>query len=248
MAPTRPPSTPALPLTGRTVVIDPGHNGGNASDPGFINQMVPAGGFDKPCDTAGTETDDGYPEYAFTLDVADRAAALLRAEGARVILTRGTSTGVGPCVNVRAAIGNFAHADASISIHADGGPATGFGFHVIEPALAPDGGNAAILAPSGRLALDVRAAFTQATGEPFANYIAQQGLIARNDLGGLNLSRVPKVFIECANMRNASDALHVKDPAWRQQAAAGIAAGITRFLAAAVDSGARAPGSTAAGG
>jgi N-acetylmuramoyl-L-alanine amidase len=122
---------------------------------------VPAGGFDKPCDTAGTETADGYPEYEFALDVADRAAILLRDEGARVILTRTTSNGVGPCVNVRAAIGNDAHADAAISIHADGGPVTGSGFHVIEPALAPDGGNAAILAASGRLALDVRAAFQQ---------------------------------------------------------------------------------------
>ena len=139
-APKHPPTHPALPLAGRTVVIDPGHNGGNASDPAFINQLVPAGGFDKPCDTAGTETDDGYPEYAFTLDVAERAASLLRGEGARVILTRDTSNGVGPCVNVRAAIGNFAHADAAISIHADGGPATGLGFHVIEPSLAPDGG------------------------------------------------------------------------------------------------------------
>jgi N-acetylmuramoyl-L-alanine amidase len=230
-APARSPRlTPAPPLAGRTVVIDPGHNGGNAAASAVINQLVSAGGFQKPCDTAGTETDAGYPEYAFTLDVADRAAILLRREGARVVLTRTTSTGVGPCVNVRAAIGNEAHADAAISIHADGGPASGFGFHVIEPSLAPDGGNTAIIASSARLALAVRTAFTQATGEPFANYIAQQGLIARNDLGGLNLSRVPKVFIECANMRNAADALRLTDPAWREKAAEGIAAGIARYL------------------
>jgi N-acetylmuramoyl-L-alanine amidase len=219
-----------LPLAGRTVVIDPGHNGGNASNPAFINAMVPAGGFDKPCDTAGTQTDDGYPEYAFTLDVAGRAEALLKHLGARVILTRTSSDGVGPCVNVRAAVGNYAHADAAVSIHADGGPATGSGFHIIEPSLAPDGGNAAIIAPSARLAVDVRAAFAEATAEPFADYIAQHGLIARNDLGGLNLSRVPKVFIECANMRNAGDALRVKDPAWREKAAEGIAEGVARYL------------------
>lgn len=224
------PTKPALPLAGRTVVIDPGHNGGNASNPAFINAMVPAGGFDKPCDTAGTQTDDGYPEYAFTLDVAGRAEALLKHLGARVILTRTSSDGVGPCVNVRAAVGNYAHADAAVSIHADGGPATGSGFHIIEPSLAPDGGNAAIIAPSARLAVDVRAAFAEATAEPFADYIAQHGLIARNDLGGLNLSRVPKVFIECANMRNAGDALRVKDPAWREKAAEGIAEGVARYL------------------
>jgi N-acetylmuramoyl-L-alanine amidase len=224
------PTIQAVPLAGRTVVIDPGHNGGNAAAASVIDQLVPAGGFLKPCDTAGTETDDGYPEYAFTLDVAQRAAVLLRREGARVVLTRTTSTGVGPCVDVRAAIGNEAHAAAAISIHADGGPADGVGFHVIEPSLAPDSGDAAIIEPSARLALAIRAAFLETTAEPYANYVAQQGLIARSDLGGLNLSRVPKVFIECANMRNASDALRVKDPAWREKAAEGIADGISRYL------------------
>jgi N-acetylmuramoyl-L-alanine amidase len=229
-SPSPSPSPVTLPLAGRTIVIDPGHNGGNAAAASVINQLVPAGGFEKPCDTAGTETDDGYPEYAFTLDVAQRAAVLLRREGARVVLTRTTSSGVGPCVDVRAAIGNEAHAAAAISIHADGGPASGTGFHVIEAALAPDRGNAAIIAPSQRLALDVRAAFLESTAEPYANYVAQQGLIARDDLGGLNLSRVPKVFIECANMRGAADALRVKDPAWRETAAEGIADGLSRYL------------------
>jgi N-acetylmuramoyl-L-alanine amidase len=217
-------------LAGRVVVIDPGHNGGNAAAPGIINRQVDAGGFRKECDTTGTQTDAGYPEYAFTLDVADRAAALLRQQGARVILTRTTSTGVGPCVTERAAVGNEAHANAAISIHADGGPPGGFGFHVIEPSLAPNRGNGSILAPSAQLALAVRSAFATSTGEPFANYIAMDGLIARNDLGGLNLSQVPKVFIECANMRNASDAHEVTDPAWRRRAAEGIATGIADYL------------------
>jgi N-acetylmuramoyl-L-alanine amidase len=48
----------------------------------------------------------------------------------------------------------------------------------------------------------------------------------------LNLSRVPKVFVECANMRNPTDAALVTDPGWRQRAATGIADGITDFLAA----------------
>jgi N-acetylmuramoyl-L-alanine amidase len=52
----------------------------------------------------------------------------------------------------------------------------------------------------------------------------------RGDLGGLNLSTVPKVFIECGNMRNARDAASLTDPAWRQDAAEGIADGLTAFL------------------
>src|SRR5438093_4267119 len=43
------------------VVLDPGHNGGNASNPGIINKQVPAGrGQTKPCNTTGTATNAGY--------------------------------------------------------------------------------------------------------------------------------------------------------------------------------------------
>ena len=62
------------------------------------------------------------------------------------------------------------------------------------------------------------------TGEAYSTYVAD-GLIRRDDLAGLNLSRVPAVFIECANMRNATDAAKVTSAAWRQKAAAGIVAG-----------------------
>ena len=41
---------------------------------------------------------------------------------------------------------------------------------------------------------------------------------------------MPKVFIECANMRNATDAALVTTPAWQAKAAAAIAAGLTGFL------------------
>lgn len=223
-----PPSTTSGSLAGKVVVIDPGHNGGNAAHPEIINQLVSAGTFRKACDTTGTATNGGYPEYAFTMDVALRLASILRAHGAKVVLTRSSSAGVGPCINVRAAIGNEAHADAAISIHADGGPSTGYGFHVIAPGSI--GTNNSIVKPSYRLALDVRSGYATGTGEHTATYVATNGLTVRTDLGGLNLSTVPKVFIECANMRNAADAARLTSAAFRQRAAAGIAAGITAFL------------------
>ena len=67
-------------------------------------------------------------------------------------------------------------------------------------------------------------AFHAVAGEPFSTYISG-GLTRRTDLAGLNLSRVPAIFIECANMRNAADARRLTSPAWRQKAAAGIVAG-----------------------
>jgi N-acetylmuramoyl-L-alanine amidase len=41
---------------------------------------------------------------------------------------------------------------------------------------------------------------------------------------------VPKIFIECANMPNASDAVKVTDPQWRAAAPEGIASSITAFV------------------
>jgi N-acetylmuramoyl-L-alanine amidase len=228
-APRTQPSTPPLPLAGRAIVLDPGHDGGNASHPGIINQPVNVISEQKGCDTVGAETAAGYSEHAFNFDVATRLATLLRREGAQVTLTRHDDSGVGPCVTQRAAIGNRSHADAAISIHADGGPPGGTGFEVIGPGPIPGHTNQ-IIGPSHRLALDVRSAYQAGTGEPYSDYIGSQGLDVRTDLGGLNLSTVPKVFIECGNMRNASDAARLSAPAFRQRIARALAAGFTAFL------------------
>ena len=215
-------------LVGQVVTIDPGHNGGNGADPSYINHLVPSGpGMAKACDTTGAETDAGYTEALFNFDVAGRLARALRAQGATVLLTRHSDVGVGPCVDQRAAIGNQGRSDAAVSIHADGGPAGGRGFAVLEPALFP-GYNNAVVPPSDRLGTIVRNRFQQLI-EP-STYDGVGGLQVRNDLGGLNLSTVPKVLIECANLRNATDAALVTSPSWRQQAAGRLASALTSFL------------------
>jgi N-acetylmuramoyl-L-alanine amidase len=211
------------------IVLDPGHNGGNASHPAEINQLVDAVTGRKACDTVGAETASGYPEWMFNLDIVQRMAALLTADGGRVVLTRTDSSGWGPCITERAAIGNRAGAAVALSVHADGGPVTGRGFHVIEPALVP-GRNDGIVAPSGRLGTAVRAAYRNGTGIPFADYIGTAGLSVRNDLGGLNLSRVPKIFVECGNMRNPTDAALLSDPNFRQRIARSLVDGVERYL------------------
>src|ERR1044072_5408853 len=65
-------SPTARALTGKVIVIDPGHNGGNASHPQMINRKVNVVNGRKPCNTTGTATNDGYAEHAFTWDVANR--------------------------------------------------------------------------------------------------------------------------------------------------------------------------------
>ena len=220
------------PLVGEVVTIDPGHDGGNGGDPSFIDRPIDGGGFTEPCDTAGTSTAAGYTEHAFNFDVAVRLAAVLRAGGATVVLTRTDDTGVGPCVNVRAAIGNAAGSDAAVSIHADGGPVGGRGFavDVPVPVVSSISDNRAIVAPSGQLGNDVRDHFRADTGLQVSDYTGVDGIVPRGDLGGLDLSTVPKVLVECADMQNPTDALLTEDPTWRQKAAQGLADGLTAFL------------------
>ena len=224
--------TPALAAVAGTIIaIDPGHNGKNYLYPNIIDQPVNIGTQTRACDTTGTETQDGYTESAYNLDVALRLAAILHAAGATVVLTRTNNDGWGPCINQRAAIGNHAHAAVAISIHADGGPPDGHGFHVLYPPSIP-GLTAPIAAASLRLAYDIRYSYHLDTDMSYATYIGNgDGLMARTDLGGLNLSTVPKVFIETGNMRNQADAALLESPTFRQQAATAIADGLARYLA-----------------
>jgi N-acetylmuramoyl-L-alanine amidase len=181
------------------------------------------------CDTTGTATDSGYTEAQFNFNVATDLESDLQAEGAAVVLTRPNNEGVGPCVTTRAAIINNAHADVAVDIHADGGPADGRGFAVLEPTA--DGPNNGVIASSAAFAATLRNAFVAGTPMPVSNYDGVDGLQPRNDLAGLNLTTVPKVLIECGNMRNATDAALLVTPAFQQAAAAAMAQAITTYLA-----------------
>jgi N-acetylmuramoyl-L-alanine amidase len=216
------------------VVLDPGHNVHNRDHRAEINRKVDAGTFRKECDTTGTATNSGYTEAEFTLDVSRRVGKLLKARGATVKFTQNGDRPWGPCVDERARIGNKAHADAAVSIHADGSLGTGNrGFHVIVPrsVRTSSADTTAIVGPSRRLGRQLKKHYAEATSFPLANYLGGgSGLTVREDLGGLNLSKVPKVFIECGNMRNATDARGLTSASWRQLAAKGIAEGISAFL------------------
>ncbi|PWJ09273.1 N-acetylmuramoyl-L-alanine amidase [Streptomyces sp. NWU49] len=234
-SPSASPSAPAAsgPLKGKVVVIDPGHNPGNFRHTAEINRQVDIGTNRKECDTTGTSTDDGYAEARFTLDVAHRMRALLEEQGATVKLTQDADRPFGPCVDERARIGNAAKADAVVSLHADGSGAGNRGFHVILPG-AVDAGAAdtrAIVGPSRDLGERIAGNFVRVTGSAPSNYVGGgTGLVTRKDLGGLNLSTVPKVFVECGNMRDSKDAALLTSGAWRQKAARGISDGIVSFL------------------
>jgi N-acetylmuramoyl-L-alanine amidase len=143
-------------------------------------------------------------------------------------MTRPNNSGIGPCVTTRAAILNNADVAVAVDIHADGGPASGRGFTVLEPVA--DGPNNGVIAASDTFAALLRTTFLADTGMPLSNYDGIDGLQPRNDLAGLNLTTVPKVLIETGNMRNATDAALLVTPAFQQAAAAAMAQAITTYL------------------
>ncbi|HEY1343901.1 MAG TPA: N-acetylmuramoyl-L-alanine amidase [Streptosporangiaceae bacterium] len=231
--PASPPADPGsagTALAGRTIGIDPGHNGGNVTDPAFINGIIWNGRENETCDTTGTQTDGGYTEATFNWNVARYLRADLRRAGARVVMTRHSNNGVGPCVTGRAHILNRAGATVALDIHADGGPAWGRGFTVLEPVA--DGPNDGIITASERLGNAVRAALLKYTGMPVSNYYGHDGLISRDDLAGLNLATEPKVLVECGNMRNPTDARLLTASWFQRRLARALQAALVTFLGA----------------
>jgi N-acetylmuramoyl-L-alanine amidase len=212
-------------ITGMVVFIDPGHNGSNDAS---ISRQVPTGrGGTKDCQTSGTASNAGYMEHTFTWDTALRVRAALNALGVRTAMSRNNDTGLGPCVDARAEMANSLRPNAVLSIHADGGPPSGRGFHVnySAPPL-----NQAQAGPSVQFARIMRDQL-QASGIPPSNYIGQDGLYGRSDLAGLNLAQYPSILVECGNMKNPVDAALLESPDGRQKYADAMVRGVAAFLA-----------------
>ena len=115
-----------------------------------------------------------------------------------------------------------------ISIHADGAASSYHGFFVMRPGLVP-GYTDDILARSSTLARAVRSGLVKA-GLTIATYYATNGIIARTDLGGLNMSDVPAVMVELGNMKNSGDAARMTSSTGRDRSPAGLVSGIRIYL------------------
>ena len=218
------PIAAASAIAGMTVFLDPGHNGANDAS---INRQVTNGrGGTKECQTTGTTTDGGFPEHSFNWDVVLGIRATLTQYGVRTAISRGNDNAIGPCVDQRAAMANAIHPDAVVSIHADGGPPDGRGFHVnySNPPL-----NAAQAGPAVRFAQIMRDQLVAAGMQP-STYRGTDGLYGRADLAGLNLAQYPSILIEMGNMKNAADAAVLESAGGRSQLADAVVSGITAYL------------------
>ena len=211
-------------IAGMIVFLDPGHNGSNDAS---IGKQVPTGrGGTKNCQESGTSTDDGYPEHTFTWDTTLRIRQELTALGVRTAMSRGNDTALGPCVDERAAMANALQPNAIVSIHGDGGPATGRGFHVLysSPPL-----NQTQAGPSVQFAQTMRDQLA-ASGFVPSTYTGSNGLDPRSDIAGLNLAQYPSILVELGNMKNPVDSGLMKTPEGQQKYADAVVRGIAGFL------------------
>jgi N-acetylmuramoyl-L-alanine amidase len=223
-----------LPLVGRTIVVDPGHQLGNSRHLRQSNALVDDGaGGRKACNTTGTATDAGYPEATFAWQVAVGVRDRLRALGATVVMTRASNSADrwGPCVDVRGRLGDAGYAgrrtaaDLKLSIHGDGSVAGNRGFHVIV------GTGPGERVASERYAAATADALVRAGFAP-SNYVGGgTGFDHRGDLGTLNWSRIPTVMVELGNMRDPGDAARMTSSAGQRTYAAALADAARRFLA-----------------
>ncbi|WAJ44969.1 Rv3717 family N-acetylmuramoyl-L-alanine amidase [Mycobacterium sp. Aquia_216] len=212
-------------IAGMVVFIDPGHNGAN--DASIGRQVTTGRGGTKDCQTSGTATNTGYMEHTFTWDTALRVRAALTALGVRTALSRGNDSALGPCVDERANMANSLRPNAILSIHADGGPPSGRGFHVNYSAPPLNQVQAGPSVQYARIMRDQMAA----AGIPPATYIGQNGLYGRSDLTGLNLAQYPSILVECGNMKNPVDSALMESPEGRQKYADALVRGVAGFLA-----------------
>jgi N-acetylmuramoyl-L-alanine amidase len=211
-------------VAGMIVFLDPGHNGAN--DATITRQVTNGRGGTKDCQTTGTATGSGYPEHSFNWDTTLRVRAALNALGVRTAMSRGNDDQLGPCIDERAAMANSLAPNAVVSIHADGGPATGRGFHVLysNPPL-----NAAQSGPSVQFARIMRSQLA-ASGIPPSTYIGTDGLNPRSDIAGLNLAQYPSILVELGNMKNPVDSTLMESEEGRQKYADAVARGVVAFL------------------
>lgn len=213
-------------IAGKIVFLDPGHNGANDAS---ISRQVPTGrGGTKECQTTGTATDSGYPEHTFNWNTVLQIREQLSQLGVRTAMSRGNDDALGPCVDQRAAMANALRPDAIVSIHADGGPPDGHGFHVnySAPPL-----NDAQAGPAVTFARTMRDQLVASGMQP-STYRGSDGLYGRSDLAGLNLAAYPSILIEMGNMKHPGDAAMLTSQQGQATYASAVVRGISAYLSA----------------
>ncbi|MFW0787223.1 N-acetylmuramoyl-L-alanine amidase [Gordonia sp. CPCC 206044] len=237
-------------LAGKTIFLDPGHQASSAGH--NLNAQVPDGrGGKKDCQTTGATSVNGVPEHTITWQITQLVKAGLESQGARIVLSRPDDKGWGGCVDQRAAAASKSGAAVAVSLHADStsanADASKKGFHMIVPSLPiPDATVNRVQGGEGRKAsTTMRDAFAKA-GFPEANYAGVvKGIQTRADIAGVNLTKVPAVFVEMGNLSNPAEAGALSGKDGQLKYAMAVTDGILNYVRGSAAAPAPAPNSPA---
>jgi len=188
------PSNAGNSLSGRVIVIDPGHGG---SDPGAVGR-------------------NGLQEKVIVLDVGLRVAEKLRAQGAKVVMTRDTDVFI-PLAQ-RVSIAENAGAEIFVSIHANAHPDPGIGgtetYYYRNKATSTASANLATLSQSEL----VGALRLRDIGVKDANFLV------------IRQTSMPSVLLELGFLSNAHEESLMRTDEFRQNAADAIYRSIQGYL------------------
>lgn len=182
---------PTLPNGQFTVVIDPGHGGG---DPGAVGI-------------------NGLQEKDIVNDIAPQVAAILREQGANVVMTRDRDIEVE--LEPRVQIAERANASVFVSIHANSINMSRPDVNGLGTYYSSEAGH--------RLADTVQATVATAMGLQDRGVHAARFYVLRE-------TSMPAILIETGFVTGAEDAPNLADPEWRERMAEAIAEGILLHL------------------
>lgn len=164
----------------------------------------------------------GKDEYVLTLEIAKLVQKELKSRGFKVKLTR-TSHDVNISNSQRAKKANKANSAAYVILHADSDGASSSGAHTICNTSSNPFSKSRYTV-NKMLATKVINAYVKETG------FRKIGVVERDDLSGLNWSKVPTCFLEMGFLSNPSEDRAMSSAAMQKKMAKGIADGIEAFV------------------
>lgn len=210
-----------LPLKGRIIGIDPGHQ---TTEDSALEPMLPGSNRTKPRMSKGaTGVKTGMPEYRVNLQIGLKLKDLLESNGATVVMTREVND-VSLSNVERAELMNEAGVDVWVRLHCDASSSErASGSHALIPSRAY---NEAIYKESLTLAQHVLGSFCEATGA------ASGGISALMNQTGFNWSEMPVMAIEMGYLTNAEDDVRLGRNSYQIACATGIYNGIAAYYQA----------------
>ncbi|MBR2187988.1 MAG: N-acetylmuramoyl-L-alanine amidase [Eubacterium sp.] len=202
------------------VTIDPGHQ----KNPNLSHDPIGPGSSITKIKVAGGATGvaTGKDEYQLTLEIAKKLRAELKERGFKVVMTR-TKNDVNISNRQRAKKANKANSAAYVILHADADSASATGAHTI-CSTSSNRWTKNLYKKSHLLAEKVINAYCEETG------FRSRGVNERDDLCGINWSKVPTCFIEMGFLSNATEDRKMSSVGMQGRMAEGIANGIQEYL------------------